>query len=402
MRPPVTGSAALRQFALDPDFTHLNHGSYGATPLALLDAQDRWRRALERNPTRFLSRELVDMARVQTGRPGEGPELLRHAAEAVAAEFGGAAGDYVFVPNTTAGINAVVAGFPLAPGDRVLLLGPHYSAVGATLRAACARTGAVLDVVPLPWPAIRDEGVTQAVAAALTPRTRLAILDHVTSSTATVMPVTDLARLCRERGAAVLVDGAHAPGMLPLDIPAVGADWYVGNMHKWICAPKGAAILWTAPDRQDATRPQVVSHGAGGGYTDRFDVQGTLDPSAYLTVPDAIAWCRDQGGPALREHGRRTALAMTGMLAAELGTEAGPPPAMTGMMRLVRLPDRFGPADAVAADRLRRRLSAEHRIEVVALPLAGALWLRLSAFLYNEVEDAGLLLRALERVPAGG
>ena len=224
------------------------------------------------------------------------------------------------------------------------------------------------------------------IAARLGPRTRLAIFDHVTTPTAVIFPVEELVALCRRVGAAVLIDGAHAPGMLALDVTAIDADWYVGNCHKWLMAPKGSAFLWTAPARQADTHPLVISHGYGQGFAAEFDWTGTRDPSAWLAVPAAIDFHAALGGPALRAGNVALIREAATMLAGAWRTDRGSPDALTGAMAAVRLPD-AGTATPERARELRDHLFETHRIEALVVAMAGALWTRISAQAYNEPAD---------------
>jgi isopenicillin-N epimerase len=225
-----------------------------------------------------------------------------------------------------------------------------------------------------------------ALAARLSPRTRLVILDHVASPTAAVFPVRELTRLCHDAGAKVLIDGAHAPGMLTLDIPSIGADWYVGNCHKWLMAPKGSGFLWAAPGRTAELHPLVISHGYGEGLAAEFDWVGTRDPTAWLCVPAAIDFHQRLGGAALRERNARLVCEAANLLAQSWKTERGTADSVTGSMATVRLPLR-GEATIAGAVALRDRLLIDHHIDAAIIPFAGALWARLSAQAYNEPAD---------------
>ena len=368
---------------LDPDVAFLNHGSFGATPRPVLAEQDRWRILMERHPTHFMSEEL--------------PPALRAAAARLAAFVGARADDLVFVENATAGCNAVLRSLRFAPGDEILVTDHGYPAVRKAAEYVVARAGACVVEAAVPFPLEDAAQVVSAVAARLGPRTRLAIFDHVTSPTAIIFPVRELTALCRAAGVPVLVDGAHAPGMLSLDVPAIGADWYTGNCHKWLMAPKGSAFLWVAPDRQADTHPLVISHGFGDGFTAEFDWVGTRDPSAWLAVPAAIDFHERLGGARLRERNAALAREQGTLLARAWNTERGAPDALTGSMAAVRLPLREA-ATAERALKLRRKLFAEHRIEVPVSPFAGALWARISAHAYNRPEDYARLAACFRRM----
>jgi isopenicillin-N epimerase len=364
--------SARDQWLLDPEVAFLNHGSFGATPRTVLDEQDRWRARMERHPTHFMSEEL--------------PHALRAAAARLAAFVASEATDLVFVENATAGCNTVLRSLRLAPGDEILVTDHGYAAVRKAAEYAAARAGARVVEAAVPFPLADPAKIVAAVAARLGPRTRLAVLDHVTSPTAIVFPVRELVAVCRAAGTLVLIDGAHAPGMLSLDVPSLGADWYTGNCHKWLMAPKGSGFVWAAPERQADTHPLVISHGFGQGFTAAFDWIGTRDPTAWLAVPAAIDFHQRLGGLALRDRNAVLAQEQATLLAQIWNTERGAPDPLTGSMAAVRLPLRE-PATAEHAQELRKRLSADHRIEVPVTAFAGALWARISAHAYNRPAD---------------
>jgi len=357
---------------LDPEVTFLNHGSFGATPRAVLGEQERWRALMERHPTHFMSEEL--------------PPALRAVRARLAAFVHAGADDLVFVENATAGCNTVLRSLRLAPGDEILVTDHGYAAVRKAAEYVAARAGARVVEAVVPFPLEDAAQVIAAVSSRLSPRTRLAIFDHITSPTAVIFPVRELTALCRAAGVPVLIDGAHAPGMLSLDVPSVGADWYTGNCHKWLMAPKGSAFLWAASERQGDVHPLVISHGYGQGFTAEFDWVGTRDPSAWLSVPAAIDFHEWLGGAKLRERNATLAREQATLLAHAWNTERGAPDALTGSMAAVRLPLREGAAAERALD-LRRKLFHEHRIEVPVTAFAGALWARISAHAYNRPAD---------------
>jgi isopenicillin-N epimerase len=364
--------ARRSEWLLDPDVTFLNHGSFGATPCAVLAEQDRWRARMERHPTGFMTYDL--------------PEALRAAARRLAAFVGAADRDLVFVENATLGCNLVLNAFPLKAGDEILLTDHCYPAIRKAAEHVASRAGARVIEATMPLPFGDCGTIVAAVSSRCGSRTRLAILDHVTSPTAVVCPIHELTALCRSSGAAVLVDGAHAPGMLALDIPAIGADWYVGNCHKWLMAPKGSGFLWTSPARQAETHPLVISHGYGQGFTAQFDWTGTRDPSAWLAVPAAIDFHMRLGGPSLRARNTALARDAANLLVQRWRSERAAPDPLTGSMAAVRLPA-CGAATPRRALELRRLLFDRHRIEVAINPFGGALWVRISAQAYNELTD---------------
>lgn len=370
-KPVQLGSSIRGEWLLDWSKLTVNHGAYGATPKTVLAAQDAWRREMESQPSLFMRSVL--------------PPALRLAADALADFLGAKGEDLVFVDNATSGCNAVLRSLDFAPGDEILILSHAYGAVRNTVAYLAERSGARIVEAPIVFPQPSAAQIVAAVAAAITPRTRIAVLDHITSSSALLLPMAELIAACHAAGVPVLVDGAHAPGQIALDLQGLDADWYVGNCHKWLMAPKGCAFLWTRPDHQAAIHPLTISHGFGGGYLAEFDWTGTRDPSAFLAVTAALAFHQDLGGAALRARNADLAGRGGEILATALGTEAGSGPELARAMRLVRLPVRFE-ASAEAALAIRRRFEARG-CDAPVSALAGGLWLRLSAQAYNEEAD---------------
>ncbi len=395
-------SELARHWTLDPDVIFLNHGSFGATPRPVLDAQAAWRDRMEREPVAFFARDL---------------EAAADAARAALGSFVGAdPDDLALVPNATAAIATVLRSLELAPGDELLTTDHAYNAAGNALAHAAERSGATLVVAAVPFPGTSPEDVADRLLGAATPRTRLVLLDHVTSTTALVLPVAEIVAALRERGIDTLVDGAHAPGMVDVDVDAIGAAYYAGNCHKWLCAPKGAGFLHVRRDRQASIRPLAISHGATSPRTDRsrFRLEhawtGTADPSAHLSVPAAIefgATLLDGGWPALRSRNCDLAHRGRDLLCAALGTETPVPRGMVGSMASVALPPSRQPApleDGSADDPLHAALLASGIQVAVApwprRPPRDAAWrrlVRISAPAYVAIED---FERLAERLPA--
>ncbi|HET9614873.1 MAG TPA: aminotransferase class V-fold PLP-dependent enzyme, partial [Candidatus Limnocylindrales bacterium] len=362
------------EWPLDPAITFLNHGSFGSCPRPVLDAQRRWRDRLEAQPVQFLARDL--------------PDLLAAARAAVGAFVGADADDLAFVTNATGAVNAVVRSLRFKPGDELLTDDHEYNATINVLRHVAERDGARVVIARIPFPVRSADDVVEPILAAVTPRTRLALISHVTSPTALVLPVERLVAELAARGVDTLVDGAHAPGMIPLDLDRIGAAWYTGNLHKWVCSPKGAAFLHARRDRQAGVRPSTISHGANQAIGDRgaatrfraeFDWQGTLDPTAWLAVPDALRFIEgsyDGGWAAVMERNRRLARRGRDLVAAALNLDAGVPAPddMLGAMVALPLPTSGalaafdGGASPLDTDPLQARLLAEHRIEVPIYP----------------------------------
>lgn len=379
-------SPYAEHWTLDPGVTFLNHGSFGACPRAVLGVQAEWRARLERQPVQFMARDL------------EG--LLDAARAALAAFVGAVPADLVFVPNATSGVNAVLRSLVFAPGDELLTTDHAYGACRNALHFVAERSGAVVVTAKVPFPLDGPEAVLAAVLARVTPRTRLALLDHVTSPTGLVLPIAELVQALAERGVETLVDGAHAVGMLPLDVSALGAAYYTGNCHKWLCAPKSAGFLHVRRDLQELVRPLAISHGARLGRSDRsrflleFDWTGTVDPTAYLAVPEAIRFLGalvPGGWPALREHNRVLALRGRALLAEALGIPVPAPDAMIGSLAALPIADGSSapPTSALYCDPLQDALRDEAGIEVPILPWPAPprRLIRISAALYNTIAD---------------
>lgn len=370
------GRAIREKWLLEEDAVFLNHGSYGATPRVVLDAQSQWRARLERQPVRFMAREL--------------PVHLRATAAALGDFIGADGDDLALIDNATSGVNAVLRSLDLGPGDRVVTTNHAYNAIYQTLVYICKRTGAELVVADLPFPCPGEDAVVAALATAIEPGARLAVLDHIASSTALVFPIERLVALCRERGIPVLVDGAHAPGMVALNLEHLGADWYTGNCHKWLCAPKGCGFLWTRRDRQAVTHPLTISHGYGQGYIAEFDWTGTRDPSAWLALSAALDFHREHNSEQIRTHNHALALWAAEKLNRAWGGTLTAPESMLGSMVSIDLPPVHSPAT------LHDDLWDHHRIEVPVFPFGCRYWLRISAQIYNEPAEYALLAGAVD------
>jgi len=385
-----------RRWTLDPQVEFLNHGSFGACPRRVLDLQQELRARMERQPVLFLSRELEP--------------LLDEARSALARFVGADADDLAFVPNATSGVNTVVRSLRLGPGDEVLTTDHAYNACRNALRVL-EPAGVRVVTAAVPWPGVTPARVASAVLAAVTPRTRLALIDHVTSPTGLVFPVETLVRALAERGVDTLVDGAHAPGMLPLDVRRIGAAYYTGNCHKWLCAPKGAGFLHVRRDRQDGVLPLAVSHGFNSTRTDRsrfrllFDWGGTDDPTPFLCIPEAIRFLASLvpgGWPALMQRNRELALAGRALLCESLGIPEPAPAEMIGTLAAVPLPDSEGPPPVAGSmnDPLQRTIFDQHRVEVpiFVFPQYPRRLVRIAAQLYNSRGQIERLARALREL----
>ena len=387
-------SPLAHHWTLSPDVIFLNHGSFGACPIPVLAAQQEMRSRMEREPVRFMQRELeplLDVARGQLG--GFLQADPRHLA---------------FVANATAGVNAVVRSLDFQPGDEILTTDHDYNACRCVLLDTARRTGAKVVIARVPFPVTGEQAIIDAILAATTARTRLAFIDHITSPTALVFPIGKIVRQLEARGIDCLVDGAHAPGSVPLDLDGLRPAYYTGNLHKWVCAPKGAGFLYVRPDRQERIRPAVISHGENtrrpgrSHFHDRFDWPGTLDPTAWLAVPDAIrfgASLHPGGWPELYDQNRALAAAGRALVAGRLGVALPAPNALLASMATIPLPDSIQRASFTAdrIDPLQTRLLEHYRIEVpiVRWGEPARRYVRLSAQAYNSTEDYRALAAAL-------
>jgi isopenicillin-N epimerase len=380
------GRSLLPLWPLEPDAIYLNHGTVGVTPRAVLEAQQRWRDRIECHPSRFLLRELWTF----TGSGQREPILMRQAAAAVAAFVGARPEDLVFIDNTTAGVNAVMQSLPFQRGDEIVLTDQIYGGILTAVRHWAGRAGATIRVVELPYPAFDPVVALQRFADAITPRTRLVIAEHIAAETALICPVAGIVRLAHDRGAPVLVDGAHVPGQLELDVAAIGADFYVANLHKWAMAPRSCAFMATAPAFQADLHPAVISWGYGTGYTQEFDWVGTRDATPWLTAPDGIRFLQSLDLAAWRRYTHELAWSGAQMLTARWDTPLDMPEACVGSMVTVMAPARCGTTRAEAS-RLRDHLLFQHNIEVQVHARAGRVWVRFCAQAYTDADDISRL-----------
>jgi isopenicillin-N epimerase len=380
---------------LDPSVTFLNHGSYGACPSAVLRHQAALRAEMEAEPVRFLGRDLE--------------ERLDAARAALGAFVGADPDDLAFVANATGGVNAVLRSLRLSAGDELLTTDHCYQACRNTLDYVAERTGARVVVATIPFPVEAPQDIVDAVLAKATSRTRLALLDHITSPTALVLPIDRLVEALAARGIETLVDGAHAPGMVPLDLRRLGAAYYSANCHKWLCTPKGSAFLWVRRDRQAEIHPLTISHGARGERAGRsrfrleFDWTGTQDPTAWLTVPMALDYLGGLvpgGWPALMARNRALALEGRRLLCAAVGTPPPCPDEMIGSIASTVLPDGVptGPPWR-GREAIQGRLFEGWGIEVPIMrwPAPPKRQIRISAQLYNDASQYTRLADALTK-----
>lgn len=408
---PQSRAAQVRpHWGLDPNITFLNHGSFGACPKPVLEVQSAFRAQLEREPVRFFLRECE--------------ALMFAASEALGKLLGANPEDLAFVSNATAGVNTVLRSLQFAPGDEILIAEHGYNACNNAARFIAEKSGARVVVAPFPFPITSADEVVEAILAKVTPgKTKLLLIDHITSPTAIVLPIEKIIRVLNELGIDTMVDGAHAPGMVPLDLNNLGAAYYTGNCHKWLCAPKGAAFLHVRKDKQQANddepliRPLSISHGANakiGKYKRfrlEFDWTGTTDPTPWLCLPAAIEFLTGlfpNGLIGLREHNRAMALAARNELRETLRTILPIADEMIGSMATMVLPTprqvERAPEALLGIDPLQDRLFHQYGIEVPIIAMDPPLtnwpgrFVRISAQVYNDPEDYRRLGKALAEI----
>jgi isopenicillin-N epimerase len=376
------GHIRRADFCFDENIVMLNHGSFGAAVKPALEAQAAWRTRMERNAPDFFRNVL--------------PKALAEARAALAAYLNAAPEEVGFIDNATAGVNAVLRSFPLAPGDEVVSTSHCYNAVRNAIRFVCRRAGARYVEVPVPFAAAEAADLLARLEAGMGPRCRLLVVDHIASEGALVFPLEAIAALCRARGVRLLIDGAHGPGHAPLDLGALGADYYAGNCHKWLCAPKGTAFLWVRPERQAGVHPLVISHFLDQGFAAEFGWQATRDPGAWLAVKEALAWRAELGAESVQRYASALTARAVALLERDWGVKAATPPAMRLFMATLPLPG-DPPPERALAERLRGALLAADALETQLIAVEGRLWVRITSFVYNAEEDYARLAEALPK-----
>jgi len=381
-----------RHWTLDPEVTFLNHGSYGACPARIQLRQQELRQEMEREPVRFM---------------GHRTSLFDHSRERLAQFVNAPMQDLAFVPNATHGVNAAIASQRWKSGDEILVTDHEYNACRNALDFHAERWGATVVVVKLPFPLTNPQQVVDAMMAKVTERTVFCLVDHITSPTALVLPVQDIIPAMHAKGVRVLVDGAHAPGQIPLQLQKLGADYYTGNLHKWTCAPKGSAFLYVRPELQADIHPVTISHGYNAGTKSRsrflqeFDWTGTFDPTAWGSIADVIDFMDDLvagGWNAIMQRNHDLALSMRTMLAERWGTELPAPDAMIGTMASVFIPDAAVKTVENRDTSVYAELYHQWGIQIPAIPLPDNLGtvVRLSAHIYNTESEYERLAEAVE------
>lgn len=370
-------------FQLDPDIVFLNNGSFGAVPRVVQQEYENLQRQMERNPVEWLQRRA--------------PQLLAGARSRLGSFLGVEADDVVFFPNPTTAVNMVARSVRLQPGDEVLTTDHEYGALHRTWRKLCQEAGAAYVRVPVPLPVTTVDDFVERVWAAVTPRTRVLFLDHLTSATALIFPVAELCRRARAAGIIAIVDGAHAPGHIPLDLSQLECDVYTGALHKWACAPKGCSFLFARADAQAWLQPLVVSwgwesdHPSESQFVDHHEWQGTRDLSPFLALPAALDFCAAHDWPAVQAEGHRLALLTRARVDVLTGLEPISPDSTDwiGQLAAIRLPQTVDPLV------LKERLFDEFRVEVPITNWNGEQFVRVSFAAHNTEADSDALVHAL-------
>ena len=379
---------AGNEFLVRRDIAFLNHGRFGARPRLVFEAYQSWQRELEAQPVEFLGRRISG--------------LLAEARTSLAAYVGARADDIVLVPNTTHGVNIIARSLDLRPGDEVLLTDHEYGAVERTWRFICGQRGAYLRAQPIPLPVTTPEAMVEALWAGVTPQTRVIVMSHITSPTALIFPVAEVCQRARRQGILTVIDGAHAPGQTDLNLEEIGADFYVGNCHKWLCAPVGAGFLYARPERQPLLQPLVVSWGwqaikpGPSPFQDYFEWIGTDDPAAYLSVPSAIDFQARHDWPTVRLACHQLAADARERISALTGLPHIAPdtPEWWAQMFAAPLPIH----DAAAAASLKQRLWDEYAVEAPITEWRDQFFIRVSIQAYNSPRDVDRLLEGLAQL----
>jgi isopenicillin-N epimerase len=384
-----------RHWLIDRNVRFLNHASFGACPRPVLEFQAFLRSQLENEPLRFFGREWEP--------------LLDNSRNKLASFVGAESQDLVFVPNATTGVNAVLRSLSFSSDDELLTTSHEYNACKNALDFVANRVNAKVVVADVPFPIESSEQIIKAVMNKVSPKTRLALLDHIPSQTGIIFPIQQLVQELQAYGVDVLVDGAHAPGMLPLNLNEIGASYYTGNCHKWLCAPKGAAFLYVKRDKQQQIRPLTISHGANSKLTHKsryqleFDWMGTDDPTAYMSVGEAIQFMGlllAGGWDELMQRNHNLVVEARQIICKMLDITPPCPEEMIGSMATLQAPKVLEKYDYMS---LHDELFDNYGIEVQVVPWHGEskLLVRISAQIYNALEEYECLAKAIKEVVIG-
>jgi isopenicillin-N epimerase len=373
--PPPIRPNVRADFAIDPGLTLLNHGSFGATPRVVLAEQSMWRDRIEADPIEMLVRQ--------------GPALLEKSKTAIGNWLGMKPEDFGFVTNATEGINCVLRSLDFQPGDELLTTNHVYNAVRQAMKYIATKSSAVYREIDVPIPVKSCEEIETTILRAITARTKLLVIDQITSPTALIFPIENIIAACAGRGVDVLVDGAHGPGMVPLNIEKLGAAYYAGNLHKWGCAPKGSAFLWVRNDKQKNIHPLIVSHFYEQGLAKEFGWQGTHDISGWLSIPRVLQYMNEIGWQRIMAHNHAMAAWMNQFLCAKWNVQSISPldGSLLGSMATVSLPAPLDAMSSEEAQKFSKTLHDRDRIEVPIMNFSGEQYIRPCCQIYNEADD---------------
>jgi isopenicillin-N epimerase len=373
---------ALRQhFLLDPAVVFLNHGSFGACPIPVFEAYQQWQRELECQPVDFLGRRADD--------------LLDDARSKLAAYINCDVDEIIFVPNATVGINTIARSLDLQPGDEILATNQEYGAIDRTWTFVCGKTGAHYIHQSIPLPVTTSEAFVETFWSAVTPRTRVIAICHITSPTALIYPVAEICRRAREAGILTVIDGAHTPGQIPIDLKALDADFYSGNYHKWLCAPKGSGFLFAKREHHPMIDPLIISSGwvEGASFVEQNQWQGTRDIAAFLSVPAAIEFQAAHDWDTVRQECHQLASEARARLSEWSGLEPISPDSPDWFAQMITLP--LPPCDTAV---VKQRLYDEFHVEVPLTQWEDKAGIRISFQGYNTMDDLNQLLNGLKTI----
>ncbi len=373
-------------WGLDPSIVFLNHGSFGATPKSIQAVQARWRSTMEDDPVYFMT-ELA-------------PSLIRQSATMLASFLHTSAEQVVFVENATTGVNTVLRSLlpTLRAGDEIVTTSHVYGAVWQTLQYIRDSTGVSVSVAEVPFPINNKDQVVQAIKKSITPSTKLVILDHITSSTGILFPIKEIIQYCKGKEILILIDGAHAPGNVTIDLDDLHPDWYTGNCHKWMCSPKGTAFLWTSNELKSFTHPTTISHNYKSGYVQEFDWTGTKDITNILCIPEVLNLLDEWGGvETITQQNKSLLLKAIFILENKLEIELPSEESFLTTMATLPLPYSCKASEEMKLT-LNQRLRKETRIQVPFINFNDKMWFRISTFLYNTEDEFSYLADSLPKI----
>jgi isopenicillin-N epimerase len=375
-QPPDPISTDIRsEFLINPDLALLNHGSFGAVPKVVFDAHVAWIRKIESDPVHMIVRE--------------GPELLEKSKQSLAKFLGMNATDFGLVTNATEGINCVLRSLDFSAGDELVTTNHVYNAVRQAMKYIARRSGAVYREIDISVPVSSSDSIANQILNALTPRTKLVVIDHITSPTALIFPIEKIVAACNERKIDTLIDGAHGPGMAPININQLSPTYYAGNLHKWACCPKGCAFLCVRPDRQDRIHPMIISHFLDQGMLKEFGWQGTRDFAAWYTIPTAIEFLSTIGLEKIMSHNHAMAVWVNQTLCDRWKVESISPLGglLLGSMATVPLPAPLDRISDTEGQALQRWLHDEYQIEVPTMLFKDRTYIRPCCQVYNRADE---------------